>query len=137
MLKKVCSVLLSSVLAFSVSTRKSDAGSGDIIKLGAITAAAGVAIITNGFVFATKKGWTQFPKDMDISYSEANKWVSHIYIAGVAFYAIGELINHREIYDNNNGNSNSNDKNIAKSRSQSNGEFSLLSKYKEKTEDKK
>ncbi len=65
MSKKICSILLSSVLAFGASNNKSDAvPSGDIIKATSIVATTGVAVIANGACFLVRNGFTKCDKDL-------------------------------------------------------------------------
>ena len=157
MLKKVCSVLLSSILAFGVSTKKSDAGflSGVFKYIGAC-GFVGTAIFSNCIVLGSKINDAKILciKDNKVkkhklkhinrygfsSFRTMAGYAMPFYGFFAALYTIGkldEICNTIMYSSNSNSNSNSNDKNIAKSRSYSSEEFPLLGKYKEKTEDKK
>lgn len=133
MLKKFCSILLSSVCALGVSNKKSDAGLGDIIKAASIVATTGVAVIANGACFIVRNGFTKYDKGC-LGYLEVNGWVCPFYIVGSYAYVFGAVIDN--VYDVNDGNNKNGEKNI-KNRSQFGEEFSLLKEYKNKAKDKK
>ena len=132
MLKKFCSILLSSLLAFSVSNKKSDAGLlNSILKF---TGASGF-----GFTACTVNTLVVTAKICGDSYGNFNSfWCMNrefmpIYKFFGSLYAIGKCC---DIYDNNNGNNKGNKENENK-RGEESKDFSLLNEYKNRAKNKK
>ena len=131
MLKKFCSILLSSLLAFSVSNKKSDAGLlNSILKF---TGASGF-----GFTACTVNTLVVTAKICGDSYGNFNSfWCMNrefmpIYKFFGSLYEIGKCC---DIYDNNNGNNNSNkDEN---KRGEESKVSSLLNEYRNRAKNKK
>jgi hypothetical protein len=138
MSKKICSILLSSLLAFSVSNKKSDAGllnsifkfTGSSLFLGAFALANYAAY--DSYVPAKPGEYAGHIREGGVSFYEAHTGLLPCYIFGNLIYSIGEF---GEVYDNNNGNNKGNkDEN---KRGEESKDFSLLNEYKNRAKNKK
>ena len=95
MLKKFCSILLSSLLAFSVSNKKSDAGLlNDILKTVGASGFFLVALVVNNIIMRAKIAGDNYGAFNNFWYT--NRCFVPIYVFFGSLYAIGECC---DIYD--------------------------------------